>query len=586
MFSSFAPLRGTRPTCLTLRQIAFGPCLVLLIWLSPAWASGVLPSEPPIWPDFIRLAKVEGDGVSFTKIGSDAGLSQTRATQIAQDNRGFLWFSTQYGLNRYDGYKFRHFRRDAKMQETLSGTNVYALFIDERGVLWVGRYNSLDRSEGRQGLLWLASGNGFCRLNPSSGALHYQHAQADPASLSSDSVKSTMEDSDGDLWVATSEGVDRFDTDSRRVLRLLRLNTGTGECLSSTQPGRNSQLKTTPGHADNLVLRHDQNAIALEFAALSYRGPATNRYRHMLSGLDSSWQLESSHRRFVRYAALAPGEYVFQVQGAAAGGPWSGPGTRIRVQVLPPWWGTWWLTTLIIVAVGLTAGAAYVLRMKSLAWQMTIRMEERLDERTRIARDIHDTLLQGLLSASLQLSIANSQVPPQTKGKPLLLRVSELLHQMIDESRNTVRGLRVRHLAALEDAIAQIPRNLNFNEHPEIAIHVNGTRRTLRQHVRDEVYWIARESIANSTRHAKASSIEVEIDYSPKRFRLLVHDNGCGIPEDVINGGRSDHWGLAGMSERAQRIRGHFVITSQVGNGTEVDLCVPAEVAFEALSLT
>jgi signal transduction histidine kinase len=210
-------------------------------------------------------------------------------------------------------------------------------------------------------------------------------------------------------------------------------------------------------------------------------------------------------------------------------------------------------------------------------------MEERIAERTRIAQDLHDTLLQGLLSASLQLAVANTQLPAEAAAKPLVSRVYALLRQLIEEGRNTVRGLRIRHLEPdeLERAISLIPRDLGVEDKIEFKLTVEGAPQLLRPGVRNEVYWIAREALVNAFRHSGARVVEAVLEYSRNRFRMLIRDNGCGMDADVIRSGREGHWGLRGMNERSERIAARLRVLSAPGAGTEIDLVITGQIAFE-----
>jgi signal transduction histidine kinase len=158
-----------------------------------------------------------------------------------------------------------------------------------------------------------------------------------------------------------------------------------------------------------------------------------------------------------------------------------------------------------------------------------------------------------------------------------------MLRQLIEEGRNTVLGLRIRHLEPdeLERAISLIPRDLGVDEKLGFKLTVEGTPRLLRPAVRDEVYWIAREALANAFRHSGARVIEAVLEYSRNRFRMLIRDNGCGMDADVIRSGREGHWGLVGMNERSERISARLGVLSAPGAGTEIDLVIPSQVAFE-----
>jgi signal transduction histidine kinase len=224
---------------------------------------------------------------------------------------------------------------------------------------------------------------------------------------------------------------------------------------------------------------------------------------------------------------------------------------------------------------------AYLVRVRQLSRQLTMRMQERVDERTRIARDLHDTLLQGLVSASLQLEVADTKLSAQSGAKPLIERISALLRQMIDESRNTLRGLRVGQQSDdLERAIALVPHELGVDGRVEFHLLVEGNRRSMRPAIHVELYWIVREALANAFRHSRASVIDVVLVYSRKNFRVVIRDNGRGIGPDTLQAGSEDHWGLSGMKERSARIGAKLSISSAIDAGTEVDLTIPGHMAF------
>ena len=197
-------------------------------------------------PQPIRLPVVDGEEMQFTRLSTDDGLSQTRVSQIVQSPQGFIWFGTEYGLNRYDGYKFKVFVHDPQRANSLGSTFVTALFKDHTGALWIGCASSLDKfdpvtervmhyridsedpkglsgtvvhiSENGDGMLWLATGAGLYQLDPLSGqVVRYQHDPNDAPSLSSNDVKSSGVDRMGNFWVGTSEGLDKFDRKTGKV---------------------------------------------------------------------------------------------------------------------------------------------------------------------------------------------------------------------------------------------------------------------------------------------------------------------------------------------------------------------------------
>jgi signal transduction histidine kinase len=224
----------------------------------------------------------------------------------------------------------------------------------------------------------------------------------------------------------------------------------------------------------------------------------------------------------------------------------------------------------------------YRLRVRSLAHQLTVRFEERLAERTRIAQELHDTLLQGFVSASMQLHVAADRVADDSPAKQPIARVLELMSRVIDEGRNAVRGLRtpIGAAADLQERFAAIPAELGEEHAATYRVIVEGRPRPLHPFAGDDVLRIGREAVVNALRHAAATAIEVELDYAASHLQVIVRDNGCGIDERVLESGRDGHWGLPGMRERAERIGAKLKVWTREGAGTEVVLVVPADVAF------
>jgi signal transduction histidine kinase len=237
---------------------------------------------------------------------------------------------------------------------------------------------------------------------------------------------------------------------------------------------------------------------------------------------------------------------------------------------------------LILAACALVSFAFYRMRMRRLARLLNIGFEERLDERTRIAQELHDTLLQGLLAMSMQLHMAVRRLPTDSPAYDQLARVLAILQEVVDESRAAVRGLRAppSRLADLEGAFARVREEFAVPESTRFRILVDGPPRALNPLIRDQVYRIGREGLSNAFRHSGAAAVELEIDYRESNLRLVVRDTGCGINENVLRSGRDGHWGLVGMRETAEKIGAHLKVSSRAGAGTELDLTVPGHIAF------
>lgn len=250
----------------------------------------------------------------------------------------------------------------------------------------------------------------------------------------------------------------------------------------------------------------------------------------------------------------------------------------------PALWQRWWFPIPCVIAGACLIFALYGLRLRQVAKKLNRRFQERLDERMRVAQELHDTLLQGLLSMSMQLHVAVDQLPLDSPARPGLNRVLQLMGQVIEEGRNTLRGLRssLESSRDLGSSFSKIPQEFSDQEGPEFRVVVIGPLLALRPGVRDEVYRIGREAVLNAYRHSQASHVEVELEYAPNQLRVVVRDDGCGIDPEVVQSGREGHWGLSGMRERAERVGAKLRVWSRSGEGTEVELHVPSNIAFES----
>src|SRR6266849_8244461 len=305
----------------------------------------------------------------------------------------------------------------------------------------------------------------------------------------------------------------------------------------------------------------------------------------MLDSFDRTWSEPVATREAV-YTNLGPGSYRFRLIASNGDGEWNGPEAVVAVTVAPAFWQTWWFRSACILVVGSGILLLYRFRLRRLTHQMNVRFEERLAERTRIAQELHDTLLQGFLSASMQLHVADDQLAADSPAKPLVNRVLTLMGRVIDEGRNAVRGLRssTRGSHDLEGAFSSIQEEIANQQEVGFRVIVEGASRPLRPAIRDEVYVIGREALVNAFHHSRASDIEVELEYAASHLRVLVRDNGCGIDPETVRSGRDGHWGLSGMRERAERIGARFRVLSSASAGTEVEMSIPGNIAYELTS--
>jgi len=295
---------------------------------------------------------------------------------------------------------------------------------------------------------------------------------------------------------------------------------------------------------------------------------------------DQTW-LNSTHPGAL-YAALLV-DASFQPPGTTRVLPTQGVVAVAISRGWPPLWQRWWFTLACAFAMAAIILALNRVSHYQVTRKLNERFEQRLAERMLVAQDLHDTLLQGVLSASMQLHVAVDQLPPNSPAAPGLNRVLQLMGQVIDEGRNTLRGLRSSVPARdLAGSFSEIPQQLGEQQGTEFRVIVGGPVLTLQPGIQEEVYRIGREAVLNAYRHSRASNIELELQYAPKYLGVVVRDNGCGIDPDIAQSGRDGHYGLSGMRERAERIGAKLKVWSGNGQGTEVELRVPSEIAFES----
>ena len=634
----------------------------------------------------------------------------TNVNSIYKDNAGYLWVGGGgSGLDRFDERtgRFKHYRHNPDDPSSLISDNVYTIFGDPNGHIWVGQVGGLsrfdpardgfanyrpvpdhpaslentvwaidqDRSgalwlgtwggalirfdekaktrvtyepdphspdklngggintlhEDRAGTLWVGAMDGLYRYNRQSGAFaRYTENQGLPSST----IRCILEDGLGRLWLSTQKGISRFDPqrgtfrnyDVSDGLQSNEFSTGcyqapNGEMFfggtnglnaffpanvrdnpyvppvvitsfkifsKSVPIGPQSVLKKAIPYVDSLTLPYRDNVFSFEFAALSYANSHKNRYRYKLEQFELSWNEVDSKQRLATYTNLDPGKYVFRVQGSNSDGIWNEEGVSLTIVITPPWWSTNWFRVLCAVLAVTLMWAAYQWRLRQLHHQFELTLEARVGERTSIARELHDTLLQSFHGLLLRFQIVSELLPERpVEAKEQLDRSIERAAKAITEGRDAVQGLRAstvetndlaRAVNSLGEELATDPGRYAPSA---FRVTVEGEPRDLQPILRDEIYRIAAEALRNGFRHAQARQIEVEIRYDNQQFRLRVRDDGKGIDPAVLSGQEPEgHFGLPGMRERGKLIGGKLVIWSEVGAGTEVELRIPAAAAY------
>ena len=329
--------------------------------------------------------------------------------------------------------------------------------------------------------------------------------------------------------------------------------------------------------------------LQIGYTSPSFLIPQKVRFRYRLDGHDRDWQ-DASTRREAFYTDLAPGKYRFRVIACNNDGVWNEAGATLDFSVVPAWYQANWFRVCVAIAFLLSLWAMYQLRLRQLARQFNIRLEERVGERTRIARELHDTLLQNLHGLMFQFQAARNlfHKRPEEALQTLDSAITGT-EQAITESQNAIEDLRSEPLPQndLAQALTAMGNDLvrsqdGTGSSSALRITVEGERQDLSSAIRVEVYRIAREVLRNAFRYAEAHQIEAEIRYYDQEFRLRIRDDGKGIdPKILEEGRRAGHWGLPGLRERAEKIGARLDVWSRLGTGTEVQLTVPGAVAYE-----
>jgi signal transduction histidine kinase len=379
----------------------------------------------------------------------------------------------------------------------------------------------------------------------------------------------------GRIWFSMNRAISVVDPD--------RLNRSEVPVIVHIQSVAADNVPIILGSSIRIPSGHQR--VSFDFAGLNLSDPERVRFRFKLDGYDRDW-VGPVQRREAIYTNLSPGPYRFHVTASNTNAVWNGDEAILDFEMAPAFWQTWWFRLCIVAACALAVVALYRLRLRQLTQQLNMRFEERLGERTRIAQELHDTLLQGFLSASMQLHVAVDRLPPDSPAKSPLGRVLQLMGQVIDEGRNAVQGLRSPQSGSLnlEQAFARTQQELAIEGDAGFRVIVIGQPRPLHPMLRDEVYRIGREALVNAFRHSRAKSIEIELEYAASWLRVVVRDNGCGIDPPMLQSGRQGHWGLSGMRERAERVGAKLQVWSRPAAGTEVQLSVPSQVAYQSVS--
>jgi signal transduction histidine kinase/ligand-binding sensor domain-containing protein len=500
------------------------------------------------------------------------GLGDGRISHLRLDPERTLWVSTEGGLSRI---------RDGHIA-TLSAKNglpcdaVHWSEEDADHSVWLYLECGLARVAPSEIRAWASDPNRTVRLTffDSSDGVEAKSV------IFGGAISPVTKSLDGKLWFSVENGVSVVDP------RHLSFNKLAPAVHVEQIVADDKAYDISSGlHLPSLI-RH----LEIDYTALSFVAPEKVLFRFKLEGLDRDWQ-EVGNRRQAYYTNLPPRHYRFRVAGCNNSGVWNEEGAVLDFAVDPAYWQTNWFRAVCVAALLGLLWMLHQFRVHQLAYRFNLTLEARVSERTRIARELHDTLLQSFQGLMLRFQSVDEMLPARPiEAKDALEGALDRADQAIIEGRDAISDIRTSTVGGHDLAKSMTALMTHLSE--EVAagdggavpfrVLVEGTPRTVSPILQEEIYRIARESLRNAFRHAQARNIETEITYDESRLRLRFRDDGKGIdPRVVERGGRSGHWGLPGMHERAKRIGAQLEVWSEVAAGTEVELSIPGSIAYE-----
>jgi signal transduction histidine kinase len=481
----------------------------------------ILAQEGEVWiGGELGLARIEG--ARAVPMHSDAGAPFRGVSGIVRARNGDLWLNGVNGIVRIDA------------------DEIEALARDPRHPLHCETFNYLDGLPGTA-----------VQLRPQPSAI---------------------ETTDGLIWFSMTAGLVSIDP-----ALLVRNSLPPPVTIWSVSSGS----ERYPNLGGPIRLPVNTTDLQVEYSAGSLTVPERVRFRYKLDGLDRHWQ-EAGARREAQYTNLGPGHYTFRVIAANNDGVWNEAGASVAFTIAPAFYQTWYFYGLCALAFIALLAMFYRMRVRQVAAQVRARLEARLSERERIARELHDTLLQGIQGLIWRFQAATDRIPQGEPARKLMEQSLDRADRLLGESRDRVKDLRptASESPDLSDALAAEGASLRSGL--SLAVSVQGLARDLHPIAREEILLIGREALGNAFLHANAQTIEVELTYGDAALQLRVRDDGRGIDAGVLDaGGRPGHFGLVGMRERANKLGANLDIWSKPGAGTEVDLRVPARVAYD-----
>ncbi len=529
----------------------------------------------------------------FTNYGVEQGLCYFSIRSLAEDRNGDLWIGTDHGVSRLHDNAFV---RDAVV-ERLQKERVWAIHEDPSGALWLGTL-----------------GAGLFRWKEGKLTV-YTRAQG----LANNSIYHILEDPAGTFWMSGPNGISSvMRRDLERVaespsarpavtlygisdgLETTQMHGGTqpAGCLAASGevwfPSNKGPVRITPGHgtvgnppaavierivADGRTLPTNgkqelppgNGKLEIQYSAIRLRSQERMRFRYKLEGFDSEWT-EAFGRRLAFYTNLPPGHYRFRVAAYEMNAPASVAEAAVQMDWKPHFYATPWFLTLCIAAAAAAALGVHQFRLR----QIHARFEGILEERNRMARELHDTIIQGCggVSALLEASATLGDADPAMK-QGLLEGARTQIRRTIEEARRVVWDLRQSPATEgeLTATVSKLAEQLSQESHIPIAFGTAGKQRAVDHAIEHDLVMVAREALSNAVRHAAPTSVQLRLSFGTRELKMQVDDDGRGF--DPASSPANGHYGIIGMRERIEHLGGKFVLRSGPGEGTHLEVDVP-----------
>ncbi len=518
----------------------------------------------------IFLGLVNGDLVNFQDgkmqtIASNEVGSRRQVRDLLVESDGSVWGTTLDEVSRWkDGG-----RKNLTTHNGLPCDGIFALEQDKQGSLWLYSQCGIITIEKAELDSWWEQPDRIVKFKLLDA---FDGAQPGLTSLKPQAMRSP----DGRLWFVNG-----------RVLQVLD-----PAHLQDNPIPPPVQIEEIVADRKSYAPRKDLRLppltrdLEIEYTGLSFEAPQKVRFRYKLEGRDASWQ-EPGTRRQAFYSDLPPGNYRFRVFACNNDGIWNEAGATLNFSLAPAWYQTNWFRVLCVVGAVLIGWALYRLRVRQIAKALSARFDERLAERTRIARDLHDTFLQTIQGSKLVADDALDVSTDPVRMRRAMEQLSSWLAQAMQEGRAALNSLRTSTTQTndLAEAFRRATENGHVPSSMEAVLSVVGDATEMHPIVRDEIYRIGYEAIRNAYVHSRATRLEVELRYAHD-LTLCVRDNGVGIDPAIASKGKEGHFGLRGMRERAARIGAQLTIQSSATSGTEMTVVVPGRIVFRKSNKT